>query len=61
MEYLGWSFSPGRPSKPLKGEYGSITCTTTWRTGTRPVARIVVVVVDIVVYVDIVVVVDHHC
>ena len=60
MEYLGWSFSPGRPTKPLEGEYGSMSCTI-WRTGTRPVARIVVVVVDIVVYVDIVVVVDHHC
>ena len=31
-------------------------------TGTRPVSRIVVVVVDVVVVdVDVVVIVDHHC
>ena len=34
---------------------------TTWGAGTRPVSRIVVVVVDVVVDVDVVVIVDHHC
>ena len=33
---------------------------TTWGAGTRPVSRIVVVVVDVVVDVDVVVIVDHH-
>ena len=34
---------------------------TTWGAWTRPVTRVVVVVIDVVVDVDVVVIVDHHC